>query len=123
MSKIVVSELQSQIEITDTSIRSKKEDELKIRTTINEMNQDFDQTHVEMEQVKLEKDAEWRARSELKRVIRLKRQTSGTALQFTLRTVRLESEAFGSSAGDADTKSKVTQYFINYCILLFYIFF
>ncbi|XP_057501688.1 protein WEAK CHLOROPLAST MOVEMENT UNDER BLUE LIGHT 1-like [Actinidia eriantha] len=100
MLTIVGSELESQLEMIDSSIRSKKEDEVKIRTTINEMNQDLDQTRVEMEQIKLEKDEERRARSELKQVLRLKRQTL-RALQLMLRAVRLESEAFGSSAGDA----------------------
>ncbi|KAL7193216.1 hypothetical protein ACSBR2_024930 [Camellia fascicularis] len=100
MSAIVVSDLEAQLETTTASIRSKKDDELRIRATINKINQALDQTREEMEQLKLEKDEEKRARSELKQVLRLRKQTF-RALQLTLRAIRLESEAFGSSAADA----------------------
>ncbi|GFY94203.1 hypothetical protein Acr_09g0006490 [Actinidia rufa] len=100
MSNIVIPELESQLEMTDKSTRSKKEEELKLRTKINEFNQAVDQTSADIEQLKMEKDEELRTRSELKQVLRLQRQTL-RALQLTIRATRLESEAFGSSAWDA----------------------
>ncbi|XP_059639682.1 protein WEAK CHLOROPLAST MOVEMENT UNDER BLUE LIGHT 1-like [Cornus florida] len=100
ISNIVISELQSQLETTIMSIRSKKEEEFKVRTTINEINQSLDQTREEMEQLKLHTDEERRARSKLKQALRLRRQTLRT-LQLSLRAVRLESEGLGASAAEA----------------------
>ncbi|KAK9284865.1 hypothetical protein L1049_024045 [Liquidambar formosana] len=100
MSNIVISELETQLETTNTSIKSKKEEELKARNMIDEMSQALDQTREEMDRVKMEMDEERRARLKLKQVLRIRRQTLRTLL-LTIRAIRLESEAFGASEAEA----------------------
>jgi hypothetical protein len=99
-SNIIVSELESQLESTNTCIISKKEEELKATKMINEISQALDQTREKMERLKLETDEEPQARLKLKQVLCLKKQTLRT-LQLKLQAAQLESEAFGASAAEA----------------------
>lgn len=101
LSNAAIPELQSQLETLTTSIRVKKEEELTIRTMINKINEVLQRTQAEMEQLKMERDEKHRARLKIKQVLRLRRQTLRT-LQLTLRAVRLESEAYGASAAEAN---------------------
>ncbi|KAH7566536.1 hypothetical protein ACOSP7_023076 [Xanthoceras sorbifolium] len=100
MSNIVISDLESELETTSKSIRSKKEEELKARRMIDQISRDLDQTREELESLKLVTDEERRARSKLKQVQRLRKQTLRT-LQLKARAVRIESEAFRASAAEA----------------------
>lgn len=95
-----ISELESQLQTMTISIRSKKEEELKIRTMINRINQSLDKTQEEMEQLKTERDKKHRERLQLKQVLRVRKQ-SLQAVQLTLRALRLESEAYGASVAEA----------------------
>ncbi|KAK2967543.1 hypothetical protein RJ640_030414 [Escallonia rubra] len=108
MSKIVISELESQLEATNSCIRSKSEEELKDRTLINDLSQVSFKLREEMEQFKLVRDDEHQERSKLKQVLRLRRQTLRT-LQLTLRAIRSESEALSASAAEALLHIKSSQ--------------
>ncbi|XP_027151974.1 uncharacterized protein LOC113752031 [Coffea eugenioides] len=117
-SNVTISELDSQLERLSISFRAKKEEELKIRTMINRINQVLQQTQEEMEEFKMERDEKHRTGLKLKQVLRLRWQTLRT-LQLTLRAIRLESEAYAASALEAqryislfqtdDTMVKLTQ--------------
>lgn len=96
-SSTVISELESQLEDTRLGIRSRKEDEVKVRGTIDQINLSLDKLREEMEQLKMETDEERRARSKMKQVLRSRKQTFQT-LQLTLRAARIESEALGASS-------------------------
>ncbi|KAK3023968.1 hypothetical protein RJ639_042858 [Escallonia herrerae] len=108
MSKIIISELESQLEATNSDIRSKSEEELKDRTLINDLSQVSFKLREEMEQLKLERDDEHQERSKLKQVLRLRRQTLRT-LQLSLRAIRSESEALSASAAEALLHIKSSQ--------------
>ncbi|KAF6160695.1 hypothetical protein GIB67_019635 [Kingdonia uniflora] len=99
MATIVISELESQLENTNTCIRSKKIEEQNAKTTGDELYRSLGQKRIEMEEIKLETDKERRARTKLKHELRLRRQTLRT-LQLTLRAVRIESEALGASVAN-----------------------
>ncbi|CAI9110127.1 OLC1v1010103C1 [Oldenlandia corymbosa var. corymbosa] len=101
LSNTAIPELEAQLETLDAAIRDKKDEELKIRTMINKINQILQRTQAEMELIKIERDEKHRARLKLKKVLRLRRQTLRT-LQHTLRAVRLESEAYGTSTAEAN---------------------
>lgn len=100
MSSTIITELETELNATNMTLRSKKEEELKAKTVINEINQALDKTHMEMENVKVEIDETRRERAKLKQTLRMKRQTL-RAMQLKLRSVRIESEAFGASAAEA----------------------
>ena len=100
MSNIVISDLQSQFDSVNMSIKLRKKEEVKAKMKTTEIYLALDQTREEMESLKLETDEERRARSKLKQVLRLKRQRLRT-LQLTLRAIRIETEAFGASAAEA----------------------
>ncbi|KAK8517554.1 hypothetical protein V6N13_127723 [Hibiscus sabdariffa] len=100
VSNNMISELESKLETIVKDIRAKREEELRAVKTVNEMNRVLEQTRKELEQLKADKDDEHRTRSKLKNTLRLRRQTLRT-LQFTLRAVRIESEAFRESATKA----------------------
>ncbi|KAJ8764476.1 hypothetical protein K2173_006216 [Erythroxylum novogranatense] len=100
MSNIVISELESQLEAIGREVRTKKEEELKATKLINELTQALDQEDEELQNIKGLRDEERRDRSKLKLVLKMKRQTLRT-LQLTLRATRIETEAFGASAGEA----------------------
>lgn len=95
-----ISELESQLKAIHKSMRAKKEEEVRVRTMINEMTRASEKIREEMEQVKLETEEERQVRSKLKQVLRLRRQTLRT-LKLTLRATRLESEAYSASAAAA----------------------
>ncbi|KAA8547244.1 hypothetical protein F0562_003892 [Nyssa sinensis] len=99
MSSIAIPELESQLETANMCIKTKMEDELKVRAMMNEINQALDQSREEMEQIKLETDEERQGRSRLRQVLRLRRQTLQT-LQLTLTAIRLDSEAFSASTAE-----------------------
>lgn len=96
----LLAELESQLKAIVMEIRAKREEELRATKKTNELNRGLEQTREELEQLKVDKDEEQRARSKLKQTLRLRRQTLRT-LQLTLRAVRTESEAFGASAAEA----------------------
>ncbi|KDP31896.1 hypothetical protein JCGZ_12357 [Jatropha curcas] len=100
MSKIIISELESQLKATDIEIRSKMEAEAKAKNMINEITKAIEQKYEEAEALKLDWDEERKTRSKLKKVVHVRRQTL-RALQLTLRAVRTESEAFGASEAEA----------------------
>ncbi|KAJ0096666.1 hypothetical protein Patl1_28754 [Pistacia atlantica] len=108
LSNTVVSELQSELETSVKSIRAKKEEELNATRMINELSQTLDETREELETLKLAADEELRARSKLKQVSRLRRQTLRTS-QLTLRAARIESEAFRASAAEALRYIKISE--------------
>lgn len=99
MSNSLIAKLESQLQNIHACIKAKKEDELKVRDTIEEITRASEKTREEMERFKLETDEERRTRSKLKQVLRLRKQTLRT-LQLTLRAIRLESEAYGASAAE-----------------------
>ena len=100
MSNVIISDLQSQLENVIATIKQKKEEELKAKMKITEINLALDQTREEIESLKTETNEERRSRSKLKKDLRLKKQTLRT-LQLTLRAIRIETEAFGASAAEA----------------------
>lgn len=99
-SDIVISELQSQLEAINRSIRSKKEEELRATEMINERNQAMDQIREEMERIKRDADSGRQSGIKLKQTLRTRRHTL-RSLQLTLRAVRLETEAYSASAAEA----------------------
>lgn len=101
ISGTTISDLESQIEEVGISIRSKKEEELKIQTAIDGINQELNSAREEIEQLEIERDENQRTRSHTKKVLRLKNQ-SLQALQLTVRAIRLEAEAYGASAAEAN---------------------
>ncbi|KAJ4714936.1 Protein WEAK CHLOROPLAST MOVEMENT UNDER BLUE LIGHT 1 like [Melia azedarach] len=108
MSNIVVSELESEFETIAKSIMSKKEEEVKAASVINELSKALDEKREELETLKLATDEERRARLKLKQVLRLKKQTLRMS-QLTLRAARIESEAFGASAAEALRHIKISE--------------
>lgn len=100
MSSTVISELESQLEATKLSTKSKREEELIVIKMINEINDDLEETQEEIEEIILESDEKRRERAELKQMLTIRRQTL-EALQLTHRALRLEVESFGASAAEA----------------------
>ncbi|CAL9026811.1 unnamed protein product [Prunus brigantina] len=96
----IISDLESQLETTSISIRSKREEEHKATKMINEINQASDQMHQEIEKFKRDTDEERQAKPRLKQALHLRRQTLQT-LQLGLRAVQIEKEALGASAAEA----------------------
>ncbi|KAF3438918.1 hypothetical protein FNV43_RR17193 [Rhamnella rubrinervis] len=99
-SDIFISELQSQLEEINRSIRSKREEELRATEMINERNQAMDQIREEMERIKQDADSVRQSGRKLKQTLRTRRLTL-RSLQLTLRAVRLETEAYSASAAEA----------------------
>ncbi|KAL5557080.1 hypothetical protein UlMin_039316 [Ulmus minor] len=100
VSDLVISELQSQLEATDSNIRSKKKEELEAKKIIIETNAELDQSREEMERLKHETVEEKKERLKQRQALRLKRQ-SLRSLQLALRAVRTETEAYGASTDKA----------------------
>lgn len=96
----MISELKSQLEETNTSIKAKKEEELEARNMIDETNQAVDQTRQEIVSINLETEEEQKAILRMKQALRLRRQTLRT-LQLTIRAVRIEKDATAASAAEA----------------------
>ncbi|WOG93115.1 hypothetical protein DCAR_0312396 [Daucus carota subsp. sativus] len=95
-----ISGLKSQLQNTIISIRTKREDEVKLTELINQISQSLDHQREEMEKIKSETDEEDRERFRLKQVLLLKKQTL-QALELTLRAAQTESEAFSASSANA----------------------
>ncbi|KAL2522837.1 paramyosin-like [Forsythia ovata] len=96
----VISELQAQLGTTDMCIKSTKEEELKLKTIIDDKNEDLERAQEEKEKLKTKIDEQLRKRSKLKQVLRIKRQSLLT-FQLTHEAIQLESEAFEKSAAHA----------------------
>ncbi|KAK9053226.1 hypothetical protein SSX86_029858 [Deinandra increscens subsp. villosa] len=93
----IVTKLESELMAINISIRVKGEEDLKARTEINERTRVSERLREEMERDKLETNERKRARSRMKMVIKMRRQTLRT-LKLSLRAVRLETEAYRASA-------------------------
>lgn len=100
MSSTIISELESQLEATKLSTKSKREEELNVTKMINEINDDLEETQEELEEIILVCDEKRRERAELKEMLTIRRQTLDT-LQLTHRALRLEEECFRASAAEA----------------------
>ena len=88
MSKIAFSEIESQLESTNASVKSKKEEEIKATKMIDEISQALDQTREKLERLKQDIDEEQQARLKLKQVLQVRNQTLWT-LQLKLRAAQL----------------------------------
>ncbi|KAJ9564104.1 hypothetical protein OSB04_000070 [Centaurea solstitialis] len=93
----LVSDLESELMEVHSTIRVKKEEELRARTEINDMTRASETLREETEIIKLETDEGRRSRSKMRKTIKIRRQRLRT-LKLTLRAVRLESEAYAASA-------------------------
>ncbi|KAG8641239.1 hypothetical protein MANES_13G125400v8 [Manihot esculenta] len=100
MSNAMILELVSKLEAINMSIRSKMEEEVEMKQTINEINEAMDEARKEKETNKRDMEEERRVRSELKQVLRMRRQKLRT-LQLQIQAVERESEAFLASAAEA----------------------
>ncbi|CAI8609232.1 unnamed protein product [Vicia faba] len=98
--KTVILELASQLEITQMSIKSKREDNLKTEKMIHGINLALDQARNEMERLKLNIKKERQTRAKQKQTLHLRRRTVQT-LQLTLQAVLLESDAVEVSKAEA----------------------
>ncbi|CAL1380576.1 unnamed protein product [Linum trigynum] len=98
--RAAISELKSEMEAIHRRVRSEMEGEVKAMNATNELTLAVDQTCKDLEAIKMEADEQRRERMKLKKVLRVRRQ-SLHALQLKLRAVRIEAEAFASSAEDA----------------------
>lgn len=100
MSNAVISELETELQTTENSIKFKKEIEKKLKLKTVELNQSLDRKREEIEDLELKKGKQRRSRTELKQALRLKRQSLKT-LQLRLRATRLETEAIRKSVKGA----------------------
>ncbi|KAL8124851.1 hypothetical protein AgCh_012491 [Apium graveolens] len=100
LSSTIISELESQLEATKLSTKSKREEELNVTKMINEINDDLEETQEELAEVILVSDEKRHEREELKQMLMIRRQTRD-ALQLTHRALRLEVECFRASAAEA----------------------
>ncbi|CAJ2635450.1 unnamed protein product [Trifolium pratense] len=98
--KTVITELESQLEISHTSIKSKREEHLKTENMIYEINHALDQMCNDMERLMLNIKKGKQTRAKLKQKLHLKRRTIQT-LQLTLQAVLLESDAVELSKAEA----------------------
>ncbi|PNY17375.1 hypothetical protein L195_g014117 [Trifolium pratense] len=98
--KTVITELESQLEISHTSIKSKREEHLKTENMIYEINHALDQMRNDMERLMLNIKKGKQTRAKLKQKLHLKRRTIQT-LQLTLQAVLLESDAVELSKAEA----------------------
>jgi hypothetical protein len=98
--KTDIAELESQLEISHESIKSKREEHLKTENTIYEINHALDQMRNDMERLKLNIKKGKQTRAKLKQKLHLKRRTIQT-LQLTLQAVLLESDAVELSKAEA----------------------
>lgn len=101
ISGTIISDLESQIGEIGFSIRSKKEEEMKLQTAIDGINQELNRTREEIEQLMIELDENHRTRSHFKKVSRLRNQ-SLQALELAEKAARMEAEAYGASAAEAN---------------------
>lgn len=101
ISGATISDLECRIGEIGFSIRSKKEEELKLQTAIEGINQELNRTKEEIEQLLIERDENHRTISHLKKVSRTRNQ-SLQALELAERATRLEAEAYGASAAEAN---------------------
>lgn len=90
--KTAILELESQLEIIQMKIKSKREDHLKTEKRIYEINLVLDQARNEMERLKLNIKKERQTRAKLKQTLHLRRRTVQT-LQLALQASLLESDA------------------------------
>ncbi|EEF40005.1 conserved hypothetical protein [Ricinus communis] len=100
VSSALISELELQLESTNMSIKSRMEEELQAKKLTDEITEACDETCKTLEMIKREIYEERRARSKLKQVLRMRKQTI-RALQVTLQAVEMESEAFGASTSES----------------------
>lgn len=96
----VIPELESQLEIMNKSIRSKREDHFKAETMSHEINHVLDQTRDELERLKLDIKKERQAREKVRQILQLRRLKLQT-LQLTIQAALLESDALEKSADEA----------------------
>lgn len=98
--EIAIVELESQLEITEKSIKSKREDHVKTENMIYEINHALDQMCNDMERLKHNIKKEKQTRAKLKQTLHLRRRTVQT-LQLTLQAVLLELDAVEVSTAKA----------------------
>ncbi|CAL5197678.1 unnamed protein product [Lathyrus oleraceus] len=98
--KTDILELESQLEIIQMNIKSKRDDHLKTEKMIYEINHALDQARNEMERLKLNIKKEKQTRAKLKQTLHLRRRAVQT-LQLTLQAVLLESDAVEVSKAEA----------------------
>jgi hypothetical protein len=98
--KTTTAELESQLEISDKSMKSKRDEHLKTENMIYEINHALDQMRNDMERLKLNIKKGKQTRAKLKQKLHLKRRTIQT-LQLTLQAVLLESDAVEQSKAEA----------------------
>ncbi|RDX98519.1 hypothetical protein CR513_18533, partial [Mucuna pruriens] len=107
-SNTAIAELESQLEIIHKSIKSKREDQLKTESMIQEIHQDLEQTRNDMERLKLERKNEKQTLAKLRQTLHLKKMTVQT-LQLTLQAVLLESDAVEESFTNALQQIKLSE--------------
>ncbi|CAI0402546.1 unnamed protein product, partial [Linum tenue] len=98
--RAAISKLQSVLEATQRRVRSKVKGKVKVMKATNELTLVVDQRCKNLEAIKMEADEQLRKRMKMKQVLRVRRQ-SLHSLQLTLRAMRIEAEAFATSAEDA----------------------
>ncbi|WCJ31086.1 hypothetical protein M5689_012601 [Euphorbia peplus] len=96
MLNMVISELESQLDATKSEIKVKTDEEAKLKKMIDETNE----SHRELQLFDLNTDVERKARSKMKQILRMRRQTLRTFL-LTLQAIKMETEAFEASMGEA----------------------
>ncbi|KAF7828750.1 DUF827 family protein [Senna tora] len=96
----VIPELESQLEIINESIKSRREDQFKAETTSHQINHVLEQTRDELERLKLDIKKHRQARAKLRQILQLRRQKLRTS-QLTLRAVLVESDALEKSVDEA----------------------
>ena len=99
-SNTAILELESQLETIKKCIKSKREDQLKTESTIQEINHALDQTRDEMEDIKLDIKKEKQEREKLRQILHLRKQKV-QALQLTFQAATLESHAVEESSARA----------------------
>ncbi|CAM8985748.1 unnamed protein product [Rhodiola kirilowii] len=96
----IISHLQMELESVHSQIRDMNEGGREANKTISETNQALDQLRDDMEELKEAADEEKRMRKKLKQTLRVKRQEL-RKVQLTLRAVRMETEGYTVSEGEA----------------------
>lgn len=95
-----IPELESQLEIINKSIKSKREDQFKAETVSHEINHVLDRGRDELERLKLDIKKERQAQAKLRQILQLRKQKLRTS-QLTLQALQLESDALEKSADEA----------------------
>ncbi|KAI9089015.1 hypothetical protein K1719_029294 [Acacia pycnantha] len=96
----VIPELESQLEIINNNIRSKREYQFKAETMSHEINQTLDRTRYELEGLEFDIKKERQSQVKLRQILHLRRLKLQT-LHLTLQAILLESDAREKSADEA----------------------